>query len=118
MEYWSPSVPDWRTCKRGLPGQQPVLRSGDQLGEVRSGGAELFDLLLHGGQNLRRTTETERLKHKEKKKKLLRNSSAPTWKRERTDGWNTRLVLSRKARRRGCGKAASWARMPVSSRLT
>lgn len=47
-----------RTCKRGLPGQQPVLGSGDQLREVCSGGGELFDLLLHSGQNLRRNMET------------------------------------------------------------
>lgn len=50
-----------RCCERRLPGQQPVLGGGDQLREVSSGGGELFNLLLHGGQNLGRTAEMRTL---------------------------------------------------------
>lgn len=94
-----------------------MLGAGDELREVCSAGGELFDLLFDGGQNLRRNTEKRTFLRSRQKRPKTRKS-APTWKRERTDGWNTKLVLSRKERRRGCGNAASWARIPVSSRLT
>lgn len=49
---------------------------------------------------------------------VMRYWENETWYRERTLGWNTAWVLSRKQRSRGCGYAASWARIPVTSRFT
>lgn len=95
-----------------------MLGAGDELREVVSGGGELFDLLLHGGQNLEEEHGEEGVFTLATDAAADPGKSAPTWKRERTDGWNTKLVLSRKERRSGCGNAASWARIPVSSRLT
>lgn len=101
-------------CEQKPPG----LR--DHGGKIRPGLHVAFYLSAHGHQHLLIDT----CSNSNTRLEMCKDVSAyvlgrcDTWYSVRTLAWLCPAVPSRKALSSGCGYDASWARMPVTSRLT